>query len=116
MNPKLTAGAAVLVLVAMLLAGGTASAATHNVRSMYYPWVGFPFDRPGMVNPDVISGPLLSTSTHWPALTDYGFYRSTFIPGQHHACRREACPVKERRVDSYAPRRQRSRPCLTDGR
>lgn len=96
MNAKLTAGAAVIVLVAILLGGGIGSAANYGVRSMYYPWVGFPFDRPGMVNPDVISGPLLSTSTHWPALTDYGFYRPTFIPGRHHACRRAACPVKAR--------------------
>ncbi|GEM_PF-6275026 len=98
MNPRITGGAAIIIIAvaAMFLGGGTASAAKYSLRSMYYPWVGFPFDRPGTVNPDVISGPLLSTSTHWPALTDYGFYRPTFIAGRHHACQRRGCPVKAR--------------------
>jgi hypothetical protein len=97
MNLKLAgSAAAIIVSTAMLLGGGTALAAKYSPRSMYYPWVGFPFDRPGMVNPDVISGPLLSTSTHWPTVTDYGFYQPTFVPGRHHACRHRACPVKAR--------------------
>jgi hypothetical protein len=97
MNPKLIgSAAAIVVAAAVLLSGGTALAANYSFRSMYYPWVGFPFDRPGMVNPDVISGPLLSTSAHWPALTDYGFYRPTFVPRRHHACRHGACPLKAR--------------------
>jgi hypothetical protein len=97
MKSNLTVGAAVVIVVAAtFLGGGTASATRHSLRSMYYPWVGFPFDRPGTVNPDVISGPLLSTSTHWPTLTDYGFYRPTFVPGLYHACRRRACPVRAR--------------------
>jgi len=55
--------------------------------SMYYPWAGqFPWDRPGTVNPDVISGALLSTSTHWPALSDYGLYRSTFGQDRAYGC------------------------------
>jgi hypothetical protein len=50
-------------------------------RSMYYPWAGqFPWDQRLTVNPDVISGRLMSTSIYWPALTDYPFYCSTFVP------------------------------------
>ncbi len=65
--------------------------------SMYYPWAGqFPFDRPGMVNPDVISGPLLSTSMHWAALGDYGFYDSSFGPSRHLRYALGRCPGWER--------------------
>lgn len=104
MRPKLSTGAAALIVVACaILVGGRPasaspyySASTYYSASMYYPWAGqFPWDRPGKVNADVISGPLLSTSTHWPALTDYGFYRPTFVPGAY-PCRRGACQGGER--------------------
>lgn len=63
--------------------------------SMYYPWAGqFPWDQPASVNPDVISDWLLSTSTHWPALSDYGLYRPTFAPGRN-ACLRGMCRSSE---------------------
>ena len=49
-------------------------------RSMYYPWAGqFPWDQRLTVNPDVISGRLMSTSIYWPALSGYAFYCSTFV-------------------------------------
>ena len=94
-NSKLL-GAAAAMIAAVVMLVGTATAAPHGPRSMYYPWVGFPFDRPGMVNPDVINGPLLSTSTYWPTVSDYGFYRPTFGYRWHHPCRRGACPFKAR--------------------
>jgi hypothetical protein len=100
MRTKLLTGAAALAVVAsaILLGGRPASATTYNFAStysasMYYPWAGqYPWDRPGTVNPDVISGALLSTSTYWPALTNYGSYRPTF--GGY--CRREPCRSWER--------------------
>lgn len=74
MRSKLLTGALLgAVAGAVLLGGGPASA------SMYYPWGGqFPWDRPGTVNPDIITGALLATSTHWAGIGDYGFYRPTF--------------------------------------
>jgi hypothetical protein len=101
MRSKLLTDAAALVAVACTISLGSQSvsastyksASTSYSTSMYYPWAGqSPWDRPGTVNPDVISGALLSTSTHWPALTDYGFYRPTF--GDY--CRREPCQAWKR--------------------
>jgi len=65
--------------------------------SMYYPWAGqFPWDRPGTVNPDVISGPLVSTSMHWPAPSNYGHYRPMFA-AYFCACRwRGECGIRGR--------------------
>jgi hypothetical protein len=64
-------------------------------RSMYYPWAGqFPWDQRLTVNPDVISGRLMSTSIYWPALSDYAFYCSTYVPT--YACRRGAYRFWER--------------------
>lgn len=99
MRSKLFAGAAVLAVAAgaVLLGGRPASAGAYywgydHHGSMYYPWAWqFPWDRPGTVNPDVLSGPLLATSTHWLPVSDYGFYRPSFVPG--HPCRRH--PTRE---------------------
>jgi len=93
MKSKLIGGAAALAVVAcaILLGGQPASA------SMYYPWgEQFPFDQPGTVNPDVISGALLSTSTYWLPLSDYGFYRPTFGPDNAHPCRHKGCRDRDR--------------------
>jgi len=93
MKSKLVGGAAALAVAAcaMLVGGSPASA------SMYYPWgQQFPFDEPGTVNPDVITGPLLATSTYWLALSDYGFYRPTFGPDKAHPCRHKGCRDRDR--------------------
>jgi len=99
MRTKRLTGAALAVAAAAIVLGGRpVSATTYNSASayspsMYYPWAGqYPWDRPGTVNPDIISGALLSTSTHWPALTNYGSYRPTF--GGY--CRHEPCRAWER--------------------
>ena len=79
----LTRSAAIAVLVCGVASVcSPASAGSHYYsRSMYYPWAGqFPWDQRLTVNPDVISGRLMSTSIYWPALTDYPFYCSTFVP------------------------------------
>ena len=89
MRSKLGSGAGALAVVvfAFLLSG----------TSVYYPWAGqFPWDRPGTVNADVIGGALLSTSTLWPAMTDYGFYRPTFVPGTAYVCRDGECRAHRR--------------------
>jgi len=84
MRLKLLGGAAALLVMACTLGSGPAAA------SMYYPWGGqFPWDRPGTVNPDVISGWLLATSAHWPALNNFGSYESTLGPSR--ACRYGRC-------------------------
>ena len=84
MRRTFLSGAAALAVAAgaILGTGGPTSA------SMYYPWAGqFPWDQPGRVNADVISDQVLSSSTHWPALTGYGFYRPTYF----YACRHTRC-------------------------
>ena len=93
MRSKRLGGVAALAVAAcaILLGGQSASA------SMYYPWAEqFPFDQPGTVNPDVITGPLLATSTYWLALSDYGFYRPTFGPDKAHPCRHRECRDRDR--------------------
>jgi hypothetical protein len=84
-----------LVCAALLFCQPASAGTYYYSRSMYYPWAGqFPWDQRLTVNPDVISGRLLSTSTHWPALTDYAFYCSTFLPT--YACHRGAYRSWER--------------------
>ena len=85
MRSKRLGGVAALAVAAcaILLGGRPADAWVYHpcapVISMYYPWAGeFPWDRPGMVNPDVINGWLISTSTHWPGRSNYGHYRPMF--------------------------------------
>jgi len=79
----LTRSVAMAVLlcgIASLCSPASAGSYYHS-RSMYYPWAGqFPWDQRLTVNPDVISGRLMSTSIYWPALTNYAFYCSTFVP------------------------------------
>jgi len=89
MRAKLLSGATALAVAAgAILCGGTPASA-----SMFYAWGGqSPWDQPGRVNPDVISGALLSTSAHWSALPDYGFYQSTYF----YACRHVRCRHGER--------------------
>jgi hypothetical protein len=75
--------AVALLLCAFILICSPASAGSHYYysRSKYYPWAGqFPWDQRLTVNPDVVSGRLMSTSIYWPALTDYPFYCSTLVP------------------------------------
>jgi hypothetical protein len=74
--------AVALLLCAFILICSPASAGSYYYsRSKYYPWAGqFPWDQRLTVNPDVVSGRLMSTSIYWPALTDYPFYCSTFVP------------------------------------
>jgi len=87
MRTKRLTGAALAVAAAAIVLGGRpVSATTYNSASayspsMYYPWAGqFPWDQRLTVNPDVISGRLMSTSIYWPQLTNYAFYCSTFVP------------------------------------
>ncbi len=97
MTKLLTRSAAMVVLVCGVTSVcSPASAGSHYYsRSMYYPWAGqFPWDQRLTVNPDVISGRLMSTSIYWPALTDYPFYCSTFVP--LYGCRRGTYPFWER--------------------
>jgi len=83
MKSKRPSAAAVAILGFVVLSSGP---------SMYYPWAGqFPWDRPGTVNPDVISGALMATSTHWPSLSDYGSYRATFGQDSMYQCDRRQC-------------------------
>lgn len=95
-----------MTLAVVLLNGGFASASKLHPRkhawwaecttSMYYPWAGiFPWNRPGTVNPDVISDSLLSSSEHWPALSDYAFYDSTFGPSRHQRYALGRCPDRQ---------------------
>jgi hypothetical protein len=83
----LARSAALAVLLTGVASVNPASAGSYyHSRSMYYPWAGqFPWDQRLTVNPDVISGRLMSTSIYWPALTDYAFYCSTFV--RTHGCR-----------------------------
>lgn len=84
-------GAAALAVVACTVA----FASTPASASMYYPWAGqFPWDWPGTVNPDIISGPLLASSTHWPGIGNYGYYQPTFGPDR--ACHPGRCWIPER--------------------
>ena len=100
MKSKVLIGSAALAVgaCAILLSGQPASAGSHYYsrpvyypwayysRSKYYPWAGqFPWDQRLTVNPDVISGRLMSTSIYWPALSGYAFYCSTFPPS--YGCR-----------------------------
>ena len=94
----LTRSAAIAVLVcgvASVCSPASAGSYHYYSRSMYYPWAGqFPWDQRLTVNPDVISGRLMSTSIYWPALTDYAFYCSTFVP--LYGCRPGTYPFWER--------------------
>jgi len=89
MKSKLGSGAGALAVAAFaFFLSGT---------SMYYPWAGqFPWDRSGTVNADVIGGALLSTSALSPAVTDYGFYRPTFVPDAVYVCRGGECRARRR--------------------
>jgi len=89
MRIKFLSGAAALAVAAgvILGSGGPTRA------SMNYPWAGqFPWDQSGRVNADVINGAVLSASAHWPAMTDYGFYRPTYF----YTCRHTRCRPGER--------------------
>lgn len=72
MRSKLLSGVAAATLAAgvILLSGGGASA------GWFYPHWFSPTE--AGVNPDIISGPLLSSSSHWLSISDYYHYRSTF--------------------------------------
>lgn len=85
MTLKLLTRAATIAILVCGVASVCSSASAgsryyYHSRSMYYPWAGqFPWDQRLTVNPDVISGRLMSTSIYWPALTDYAFYCSTYV-------------------------------------
>jgi len=67
--------------VAPVCSPASAGSQYYYSRSKYYPWAGqFPWDQRLTVNPDVISGRLMSTSIYWPALSGDAFYCSTFPP------------------------------------